>query len=38
MSVKEGHEVVISTGGMFFYRTLCMLHDRQRKAEHSVTL
>ena len=22
----------------FFYRTLCMLHDTQRKAEHSVTL
>ena len=22
----------------FFYRTLCMLHDTRKKAEHSVTL
>ena len=32
----NGHDVVISIGGIFFYRTLCMLHDTQRKAEHSV--
>ena len=29
--------VVISVGG-FFYKRLCMLHDTQRKAVHSVTL
>ena len=23
----NGHDVVISIGGIFFYRTLCMLHD-----------
>ena len=33
------YDVVISIGGIFFfYRTLCMLHDTRRKAEHSVTL
>ena len=34
----NGHDVVISIGGFLFYRTLCMLHDTRRKAEHSVTL
>ena len=25
----DGHDVVISIGGIFFYRTLCMLHDEK---------
>ena len=34
----NGHDVVISIGGIFFYRTLCMLHDTRRNSEPSVTL
>ena len=34
----NGHDVVISIGGIFFYRMLCMFIAWQRKAEHSVTL
>ena len=35
----NGHDAVISIGGIFFiHRTLCMLHDTRRKAEHSVSL
>ena len=30
--------VVISVGGIFFKKTLCILHDIRRKAEHSLTL
>ena len=26
----NGHDVVISIGGIFFYRTLCMLHDEEK--------
>ena len=26
----HGHDVVISIGGIFFYRTLCMLHDEEK--------
>ena len=29
---------MLSIGGIFFYRTLCMLHETRRIAEHSVTL
>ena len=28
----------ISIGGIFSYRTFCILHDTRRKSEHSVTL
>ena len=34
MHVRE----MVMIGGIFFYRTPCMLHDTRRKAEHSVTL
>ena len=34
----NGHEVVISVGGIFLYRMLCMSQDTRRKVEHSVTL
>ena len=34
----NGHDVIISINGIFFYRMLCILHDTRRKAEHSVTL
>ena len=34
----NGHEVVISVGGIFLYKMLCMSHDTRRKVEHSVTL
>ena len=26
----NGHDVVISIGGIFFDRTLCMLHDEEK--------
>ena len=26
----NGHDVVISIGGIFFYRMLCMLHDEEK--------
>ena len=26
----NGHDVVISIGGIFFYRTLCILHDEEK--------
>ena len=35
MHVSEiGHDVVISIGGIFFYRPLCMLHDEEKLSIH----